>query len=96
MKKNKIFSFFIAITILGIFLYIPNIYKSYETLKNLKKELSSEIERAKNLTETMNSLNFQVENSDELYYVEEFVRNNLDMKKKNEIIYRVIYEEEER
>jgi len=95
MKKiNGVFIFTI-LSILGIFLYIPRIYKGYRTLNNLQNELNTINLETVKLHQEMEDISLQLVNFNNLYYVEKFARNKLAMKKKNETIYRVIYEEEQ-
>ena len=94
MKENVGFYTFIIIFILGVFLYIPKIYQGYRTTQQLQENFNRLTLESEELSETLKQLQDQVENFDNLYHVEKFARNSLDMKKKDEEIYRVIYEED--
>ena len=93
MKITKGFFIFIILIFLGIYLYIPRIYQGYRTLNQLKSELNVLTIQSKKLQNQIDYLNHQLNNFNDLYYIEKFARDHLTMKKKNEIIYRVIYEE---
>jgi len=95
MKRINGFFLFIVLGILAIFLYIPRIYSGYRTLDNLKNELKTSTIKTENLQDEIKDLDHQLDDSNNLYYIEKFARNKLNMKKKNETIYRVIYEEEQ-
>jgi cell division protein FtsB len=95
MKTNKGFFLFTILGILGIYLYIPRIYQGYRTLNQLQDELKTTTAESKKLHQEMEDLSLQLDNFNNLYYVEKFARDHLGMKKKNETIYRVIYEEEQ-
>jgi cell division protein FtsB len=95
MKKINGFFLFIVFGILGIFLYIPKIYSGYRTLDRLQNELKATTIETEKLKNEVKDLNHQLDDSNNLYYIEKFARNKLNMKKKNETIYRVIYEEEQ-
>jgi cell division protein FtsB len=94
MKKIKGTFIWILLGILGTFLYIPKIYQGYRTVAQLENELEDITLESKELQKEKEELTLQVKELNSLYAVEKFVRNNLAMKKKNETIYRVIYEEE--
>jgi len=95
MKIRNGFFLFIILGILGIFLYIPRIYQGYRTLHHLQNELKNATIESEKLHCEMEDLSLQLDNFNNLYYIEKFARDNLAMKKKNETIYRVIYEEEQ-
>lgn len=95
MKKIDGFFLFIVLGILGIFLYIPRIYSGYRTLDQLQNEFKTITAETNQLENQVKDLNYQLDNSNNHYYIEKIARNKLNMKKKNEIIYRVIYEEEQ-
>ena len=95
MKKINGEFIFIVLGILGIFLYIPRIYRGYRTLSHLQNELKTTTIQSKELHREMEDISLQLDNFNNLYYIEKFARDKLAMKKKNETIYRVIYEEEQ-
>lgn len=95
MKRINGFFIFILLGILGIFLYIPRIYRGYRTLDNLQNELKDTTIQSKKLHQEMEDIKLQLDNFNNPYYIEKFARDKLSMKKKNETIYRVIYEEEQ-
>lgn len=95
MKRNNGFFLFIILGILGVFLYIPRIYRGYRTLHRLQDELKATTIESEKLHYEMEDLSLQLDNFNNLYYIEKFARDQLAMKKKNETIYRVIYEEEQ-
>jgi cell division protein FtsL len=94
IKRIKGSFVFILLVILGTFLYIPKIYQGYRTVAQLQNELEDITLEGRELQKEKEELTIQVKELNSLYAVEKFVRNNLAMKKKNETIYRVIYEEE--
>ena len=94
IKRIKGSFVFILLVILGTFLYIPKIYQGYRTVAQLQNELEDITLEGRELQKEKEELAIQVKELNSLYAVEKFVRNNLAMKKKNETIYRVIYEEE--
>ena len=95
MRESLRCYIFITIFILGVFIYyIPKIYKEYQTTQQLQENFIRLTSESEDLKEKLKQLNDQVKNFDDLYNVEKFVRNNLDMKKKDEEIYHVIYEED--
>jgi cell division protein FtsB len=94
MKLTKGYLAFIILIILGIFFYIPRIYQGYRTLNELENKLTELTFETQELENQMKELTLQLNNSDDLYYIEKFARDNLAMKKKNETIYRIIYEED--
>ena len=91
----KLINGFFLFIVLGIFLDIPRIYKGYRTLVHLQNELKETTIESEKLHQEMEIISMELENFEDLYYVEKFVRDKLAMKKKNETIYRVIYEEEQ-
>lgn len=95
MKKINGIFLFIVFGILGFFLSIPRIYNGYRTLDHLQDELKATTIKSEKLRCEMEDLSHQLENFNNLYYIEKFARDKLSMKKKNETIYRVIYEEEQ-
>ena len=95
MKITKGFFIFIILIILSIYLYTPKIYQSYRTLNHLNSELKITTIKSTELHQEIDDLNHQLNNFNDLYYIEKFARDQLTMKKKNETIYRVIYEEEQ-
>ncbi len=95
MKIRNGFFLFIILGILGIFLYIPRIYRGYRTLHHLQNELKNTTIESEKLHCEMEDLSLRLDNFNNLYYIEKFARDHLAMKKKNETIYRVIYEEEQ-
>ena len=95
MKRINGFFLFIVLGILGIFLYIPRIYRGYRTLDHLQDELKATTIQSEKLHKEMGDISQQLDNFNNLYYIERFARDKLAMKKKNETIYRVIYEEEQ-
>ncbi|MEI6857531.1 septum formation initiator family protein [Psychrilyobacter sp.] len=95
MKRINGFFIFILLGILGIFLYIPRIYRGYRTLDQLQNELKDTTIQSAKLHQEMEDIKLQLDNFNNLYYIEKFARDKLSMKKKNETIYRVIYEEEQ-
>lgn len=95
MKRINGFFIFTVLGILGIFLYIPRIYRGYRTLDHLQKELKATTIQSEKLHREMDEISLQLDNFNNLYYIEKFARDKLAMKKKNETIYRVIYEEEQ-
>jgi cell division protein FtsB len=96
MRKSNGFFVLILLGILAIFLYIPKIYQGHRTMINLQKELENMNQKSIVLKKEEEKLSFRVDELDNLYAVEKFVRNRLAMKKKDETIYRVIYEEEDK
>jgi len=94
IKRIKGSFVFILLVILGTFLYIPKIYQGYRTVAQLQNKLENITLEGRELQKEKEELAIQVKELNSLYAVEKFVRNNLAMKKKNETIYRVIYEEE--
>ena len=96
MKKSKGLFVLILLGILAIFLYIPKIYQGHRTVANLQNELQAMHEKSVVLKGEREELSLRVDELDDLYAVEKFVRNRLAMKKKDETIYRVIYEEEKK
>jgi len=95
MEKNNGFFIFVILGILGVFLYIPRIYQGYRTLDHLQDELKATTTQSKKLHCEMEDISLQLDNFNNLYYIEKFARDKLAMKKKDETIYRVIYEEEQ-
>jgi len=94
MIKNKSGFIFTLVWIFVIFLYIPIVFQERQTLKNLENELTASIDMTKTLEIEKKELLEQLDSSNELYYVEKFARDYLFMKKKNETIYRVVFEED--
>ena len=95
MKRTKGFFIFIILIILVVYLYTPKIYQSYRTLNHLNNELKITTIKFQKLNQEIDDLNHRLNNFNDLYYIEKFARDHLTMKKKNETIYRVIYEEEQ-
>ena len=94
MKLSRGYFIFIILIILGIFIYTPRIYQGYTTLNKLNEELDELTLETDELKAQMDELTLKLNNSDDLYYIESFARDHLAMKKKDETIYRIIYEED--
>jgi cell division protein FtsB len=94
--KTSIVNFIIIVFGIGVitYYYIPGIYSKYRTVNRLQKELKFTQLREENLKKESEELTIHLKNFNDLEFIEQFARNHLDMKKEDEVIYRVIYEEE--